>query len=249
VLKFNVDIEALTKDLKGFQLEVQQDLEKAVGDLAAMTHAHVAELAQQELHSTRKIYTDNLGFEEIAPGIWVVSVDQPALFIEEGIEAGMDMKPGLLKTGAKESKAGYKYKSIPFDHGKAPSQMTPYAQNVVGRIRAQLKKEGVPFKKLEMGPNGQPRLGKLHTFDFGGETPGKGNTPVLKNLSIYQHMGPKGKVSRSIMTFRTVSENPETAGKWTHPGLEPKHYLEKALEFAESTWENEILPEVLKKWE
>lgn len=247
-LKIKIDTASIAAQFKALALEVEQDLNKGIANLAAITHAKVAEMAGDELKSSRKTLTDNLGFEEISPGVWVVSIDEEALWIEEGIEANHDMKPDLLKGATKTSKDGYKYRSISFDHGKAPSQMTGAAQMIVQRIKSNLKKEGVPFKKIEKNPNGSPRTGKLHTFDWGGSRPGKGNTPELKGVSIYQTVTKSGNVRRDILTFRTVSGGPKSAGKWLHPGFQAKKFLDRAADWAMKEWEDKILPEVLAKY-
>lgn len=247
-LKLNIDVSEIAKAFKEISLEVEQDLQKAVGNLAAMTHAKVAELASQELHSSLKTLQKSLGFEEISPGVWVVSIDEKALWIEEGIEPNTDMKPGLLKN-AKTSKDGHRYKVIPFDHGKAPSQMNPVAQQLVSEIRRGLEKANIPFKKIEKDANGSPKMGKLHTLDLGGPIPGKGNTPALQGLNIYQSKGKNGNIRRDILTFRTVTDGPGSAGKWIHPGFQGKEFLDRAFSWAEEKWNNEILPDVLKKWE
>lgn len=253
-LKFNIDAAAIAAQFKEFAVEVEQDLKKAVANLAAITHAKVVEEANTELHTSRQDYMDALGFEEIVDGVWVISVDESAMWIEEGIEANKDMKPDLLAKNAKVSKAGHKYKVIPFDYGKGPTQNSPSTQMVVNAIKSNLKKEGVPFKKIEKNADGSPKVGKLHEFNFGNPGgrmggPGKGNTPVMNGLSIYQTMTKTGNVRRDILTFRTVSSGPGSQGKWHHPGLEPKKFLDKALEWALQEWEQKILPEALKKWD
>lgn len=248
-LKINIDVAKIAADFKDLALEVEQDLNKGVANLAAMTHAKVAEMANNELRSTRKNFQDSLGFEEVAPGVWVVSVDEKGLWVEEGIEPNTDMKPGLLKDATQISKDGHRYRSIPFEHSKAPSQLTPYAQRLVSQIRYELKKQGIPFKKLEKTPEGSPRIGKLHKLDIssGKPTP-RASTDALKGINIYQTMTKTGNVRRDILTFRTVSDGPASAKKWIHPGLEPKHYLERAQEWALKEWEDNILPEILKKY-
>lgn len=247
-IKIKFDVDKIAAQFKEFAMEVEQDLVKSVANLAAITHAKVSEMAQQELHSTRKDFMNSLEFEEIVPGVWVVSVDEKGLYIEEGIEANKDMKPDLLKRGAKTSKDGHKYKSIPFDYGKYKSHLTPYAQGVVNQIKQNLRKQGILFRKIEFNKDGSPRTGKLHSLDFGGEIPGKGNTPVMKGVSIYQSITKRGSVRRDILTFRTVSSGPASEGKWIHPGLEPKHFLDKAAAWAMKEWEDNILPEILNKW-
>lgn len=252
-LNFNIDAAAIAEQFKEMKLEVEQDLNKAVANLAAITDAKVKEMASQELKSSRQPFMDSLGFEEIAPGVWIISVDESGLWIEEGIEANKDMKPGLLAENFKTSKDGHRYKAIPFDYGTAPSQQTPSTQMVVSYLKSQLRKEKVPFKKIEKNDDGSPKVGKLHEFDFGNPRgtmggPGKGNTPQFKNLSIYQSITKSGNVRRDILTFRTVSDGPGSAGKWHHPGAEPKKFLDRALDWAMKEWEDKILPEVMEKW-
>lgn len=252
-IKFNIDAAAIAQQFKEFALEVEQDLQKAVANLAAITDAKVKEMASQELHSSRQPFMDSLGFEEISPGIWVISVDEQGLWVEEGIEADKDMKPDMLAKNVKVSKSGHRYKAIAFDYGKGPSQNTASTQQVIQYLKQQLKKENVPFKKIERDANGSPKTGKLHEFDFGNPGgrmggPGKGNTPQLKGLSIYQSITKTGNVRRDILTFRTVSDGPGSAGKWHHPGLAPKKFLDRALDWAMKEWEDKVLPEVLAKW-
>lgn len=248
-LKINLDLDKIANQFKELAYEVKQDLEKGVGSLAAMTHAKVAEMANEELNTSRKSFQESLGFEEVAPGVWIVSVDEKGLWVEEGIEPGHDMKPDLLKEDTKTSAAGHKYRSIPFDHAKPPSQMTPYAEQLVRKIKYVLKKEGIPFKKIETGPNGNPRLGKLHKLDIDTAPPtSRASTGALQGLTIYQSKTATGNVRRDIMTFRTVSSGPASQGKWIHPGMEAKHFLDRAEQWALKEWEDKILPEILKKY-
>lgn len=248
-LKIKIDVEAIAKQFKEFSIEVKQDLEKAVAGLAAITHAKVAEMAATELKTSRKSLMDNLGFEEVSKGIWVVSIDENAMWIEEGVEPEFDMKPGLLKNATKVSKDGHKYRVIPFDYGsKGPTQLTPNAQTIVNTIRSGLKKANVSFKTIERNGDGSPKLGKLHTFNFESAIPGKGNTPQLKGVSIYQTLTKTGNVRRDILTFRTVTDGPGSEGKWISPGQPGKKFLDRAADWAINEWESKILPEVTKKW-
>lgn len=248
-LKINIDAAAIAEQFKEARLEAEQDIKKSVGDLAAMTHAKVAEMASQELHSTLKTLQENLGFEEVSEGVWVVSIDEGALFVEEGIPENTDMKPDLLKGATKVSKDGHRLRTIPFDHGKPPSQMTPTAQALVSQIKRVLKQEKIPFKKIEKNPDGSPRIGKLHSLDIDSDKPTpRASHPALKGLSIYQSQGSSGNVRRDILTFRTVSSGPSSEGKWIHPGLKAHKFLDRAYEWAVQEWEKSILPEIVAKW-
>lgn len=246
-LKISIDPTAIASAFKELQLEIQQDIQKGVGDLAAVTHAKVAEMASQELHTSRQTLLDSLGFEQVTDGVWVVSIDESAFWIEEGIEPDTDMKPALLKN-AKTSKSGFKYKVVPFNHSTAPSKMTASATYIVSLLKKNLKKENIPFKKIEKNADGSPKVGKLHSLNFASPIPGKGNTPALQGVTIYQTLTKTGNVRRDVMTFRTVSNSPAQAAKWKHPGLTAKHFLERASNWALKVWEDEMLPEILAKY-
>jgi hypothetical protein len=248
-IKINIDVAAIAAQFKELALEVEQDLRNGVANLAAITHAKVAEMARDELKSPLSQLQKALDWEEISPGVWVVSIDEKAFWIEEGIEPNKDMKPALLKGATKTSKAGHKYRAIPFDHGKPPTQMTPHAQGLVDKIKAKLRQEKVPFKKIEKTKDGSPRVGKLHEFHIDSDKPTpKASHPALKGLTIYQTKMPDGKIRRDILTFRTVSEGPNSKDKWFHPGYTAKKFLDRASEWAVKEWENEILPQILAKY-
>jgi hypothetical protein len=248
-LKIKIDTADIAKQFKEFALEVEQDLNKGVANLAAITHARVVEMASDELHSSRKAFMDSLSFQEVTKGVWVVAVDEKGLWVEEGIEPQTDMKPGLLK--GKDSRV------IPFDHSRPPSQLNGYAQNLVNNIKFQLRKEKVPFKKLERytaGENkGKPIAGKvgehvrLHSFDFSKGRRGQPGDPNLRGVNIYQTLTASGNVRRDIMTFRTVKSTGQD-GKWIHPGTPRRKFLDRAEIWALEEWETKILPEILDKY-
>lgn len=243
-LKIKIDVQYLAKQCKEFAMEAESDMRKGVANLSALAHAKIRELASEKLHSTRNTFLDNLSqVEEVVPGVFVITLNEAALFIEEGMERH-DMKPDLLKN-AMVGKNG-RYKIIPFKHSKLPQDTTGKEQNIVQQIKSKLKKEKVPFRKIEYDSKGDPRLGKLHTFSWGGEKPGKGNTGVLERVNVYQTKGPTGNVRRDIFTFRTVTD--KQTDKWVHPGVKAAKILDEAGDWAEKTWENEILPEILNKY-
>lgn len=248
-LKVKLNTAALAATLKEFAMEVQQDVKTAVAVLAQQTKERVLSESQNKLSSPTFLkFKDSVGLEEAAPGIHIVSVDEKALWIEEGIEANADMKEGLLKNATKTSKAGYKYTSIPFDHGKSSAKASGYETNLRKRVEFALKKSGIPFKKIEKNPDGSPKTGLLHKMSLGGEIPGKGNTPVLDRVSVYQTLTKSGNIRRDILTFRTVSGDPKYADKWHHPGYAARKFLDDAQEWAEREWEQTIIPEILAKW-
>jgi len=248
-IKVTIDGKALQAELSNLGKELHDDILESVGGLAQAAHGKIVEMANAELKSSRKKYLDNLDEPtQISEGVWLIALNPGALFLEEGLPEDFDMKPGLLKKG-KTSKKGYRYRVVPFDYGKPPSQNTGATQMMVDKIRSNLRKEGVPFKKIERDSTGSPRVGKLHTFNWNSPIPGKGNTPQLHGVTIYQTKMKGGQIKRDVVTFRTVTDGPAGAEKWFHPGIEAKKFLDRAADFVDRTWEEKILPDILKRYE
>lgn len=247
-LIFQIDKKHFDDVVEQFRKDLQKDLNEAVKNLADMTLEKTLEFASEGLHTTFSIYKDALSSKRIEAGVYVISLDQKALWIEEGLPENFDMKPGLLKD-AKVSKEGNRYAVVSFQHNKRPSEQGPQAKELVSQIKRVLRQESIPYAKIEKDSNGSPRIGLLHKIDIDSDKPtAKASTPALQGLRIYQNKDEKGKVSRSIMTFRTVTDGPSGKDKFIHPGLEAKKFMDKALTWAEEIFDREILPELLKKW-
>ena len=251
-LKVSLDISSLTQYLENFTREVTKDIQKGIEGLAKSTHGHIKEEAQNKLHSFRQKYLESLSPPEQIDGfMWVITLNEKAEWIEEGRPEPFDMKPGLLKDG-KTSKDGHRYRVVPMNQGKTSTEMSPnssgYEQNMINKVKSELKARGIPYKKLELDKNGSPRIGKLHSLDIDSYTPGKGNTPQLKGLSIYQTKQKNGSVKRSITTFRTVTDKDGQKDKWIHPAVEAKDFFKEAKTWAESEWEHKWLPQIMEKY-
>lgn len=245
-LKIEIDVSKIAEQFGEIKREVEIAIQDGVKKLAVSTHAKVIELAQENLHTTRDKYIEALDFEEIVPGVWVVSVDLSKVgWLEEGRSPG-SMIDDLLKSGANVSKEGFRYKAIPFDYGKPPSKLSEYAQRYVNTIKAELKKRSIPFKRIETDATGSPRLGRLHRFNIPSTYPtAKAQFPALHGLSIYQRQMGTNNIRRDIVTFRMVSDKHKMDNRWFHPGITAKKFLDKAMEWAEKEFENEILPTIL----
>lgn len=257
-LKFKFDAAKFAEQFKNFAVEVENDIQKGIATLAAQTHARVLQMAEENLSSATFLeFRNTVGFDEISPGIYIISVAEEGMWVEEGVKPNTDMKPALLKNG-KTSKSGTKYKVIPFDYGKTPSRTGTAMAAIIPKLEQELKKQlggsakGI-IRRIERNADGSPKVGKLHEFNFGNPNgrmggPGKGNTPIFNGVSIYQTVTATGNVRRDVMTFRTVSSGPASAGKWIHPGLKAQKFLDKAFEMAIKDWEQNKLPEILAKW-
>lgn len=257
-LKVNIDISSLSQYLENFAKEVVKDVEKGIKALAIDTHTHIKEQAQNNLKSFRDQYLESLSPpEQINDFIWVITLKEDAEWIEEGRPEAYDMKPGLLSTvrsgkqPVKTDSKGRKYRIVPMNQAKTSTQLSSgnagYEQNMINKVKSELKKRGIPYKKLEIDPvTGSPRTGKLHSLDIDSYTPGKGNTPQLHGLSIYQTKQKDGSVKRSITTFRTVHE--DQTDKWIHPPVKAKNFFQEAKIWAEKEFETKILPSLVEKY-
>ena len=254
--KINIPVDLIAAQMQHVKKELEEDLRLAVKELSVNTRAHIAEQARngsRKLKTTAGVYIEALeGPKEDSSGnIWVISLDESANWMEDGIKPGTDMKPGLL--GGKSSA------TIPFDHGKNPTQQTETQKNIQIELKAglaQINKERkangqtpVNLKKIEKNPDGSPRIGRLHEFDIASSKPTAGaKHPALKGLAIYQSEDKKtGKVRRDILTFRTVSTQ-SAPDSWIHPGFEGRNFFEEAYNWALQEWESSVLPRVLAKW-
>jgi len=250
-LKFEFDINAVSQSFGQIKKAVDKDLKKAVGNLAAMTHAKTVELANKELKSLSKMYKDGLSFQQLEDNLWVVSLDEKLLWIEEGRKGGF-MEELLNGKSGKTGKDGDKYAVIPFEHSKNPSEQSSQARELTNQIRTELKKRDIPYRgKLEYHQDGSPKLGLIHKFDIeSARLKDNHKDGPLKGVAIYQKMNEKtGKVQRDVMTFRVISEKHREEGKWIHPGRQGDKLMDKAFEWAMNEWEQKILPEVLGKYE
>ena len=159
--------------------ELQKHMQDAGNSIAAETNAHIIEEVQRKLHSSRETYLDSLGFHQVDSKTWIVDLTPGAMFIEEGLQPGFDMLPGLLddspRPWAKEprsgktkiAKDGSRYRVIPMEQSKAPTRSTQAQQDLTNTIKSELKRIGAPgLSTIEKGPNGIPKLGLVRSLDI-----------------------------------------------------------------------------------
>jgi hypothetical protein len=248
--KFEINVDQLTAHLKDLKEEAQQMLTEAVKAASSMTYAKAQELAGEKLGSRFKTYRDALRYREVGPGLWVVELDEKALWIDDGKPAG-SMVDDLLRNNPKVSKKGKRYKAIPFDQGdSARVGENENLKNILQMLKVELKARGIPYKKIENNPDGTPKLGKLHKLNIESPKPTKmASTQALAGVTIYQTMTARGKVRRDIMTFRVVTDDHKREGRWFHPGAEGVKIIDEVYEWINRTWETDILPSIMKKFD
>lgn len=249
-LKFEIDIDQLTAHLKDVKAEAERMLEEGVKSASAMTYAKAQELAGQKLHTRLKDYRDALHYREVSRGLWVVELDEKALWIEDGKKAG-SMVDDLLRNNPKINRKGQRYKAIPFDQAdSARAEGSEKLSSIMNMLKTELKARGVPYKKIENNPDGTPKLGKLHAFNVASPKPtSKASTPALYGVTIYQTKTARGKVKRDILTFRMVTDEHKREGKWWYPGKEGVNIFDEVYDWINREWERTILPDIMKKFE
>jgi len=247
-LKFEINADEVLSAFTQFKEQAKKAMEESFQKMVFDTYADVVKQASSLSSATNQVYMAALKQPmEITSNVWVIALDAKALWIEEGIEANKDMKPGLLK--------GADYKVIPFKYDKKPSASTPMTQALMAEINQKLRKHDLSLSKIERDSKGSPKQGMLHEFDMSGKgrhvswiKRKSDETHPLTRLRIYQGPDASGKIKREAMVFRTVTSGPASAGKFIHPGYEAKHFMDKAMDKAIREWEDLRLPEIFAKW-
>lgn len=248
-----VRLSELTKSIDG---NLRKALDQAILDLASAAYAKALELAKEKLDSTFDTYRDALKFEIVSPGVYSVSLGEEAKHLEDGYES-FNMRAGLLKNAKKVSRQGYRYRSIPFKHGKGQSgSSSGNMLDDLNRLRG-----GFGDKGITKGDDGKPLLGKIFSINrndtgmwslnpaqpgvaaanqrFGEPEPSKN----LVGLTKYQYgtktRSGKDLIRSAYITYRTVSENPATFMKdgkptWQHPGFSGIHTFEQLIPWVEA---------------
>ena len=245
-LKLEVNINDIADQFKELKEEAEKALLQGVESLSAMTHAKTLELARDNLGSLSKKYMDNVEYQKLEEGLWVVTLKEPAMWIEEGRKSGF-MEELLNGKSSKVNSKGERYAVIPFQHNKNPTEQSVQARQLADQIKSALRKEGINWKKIEKGPDGTPRVGLLHKLNIDNPRLKEVHkNAATKGVAVYQRKGKDGNVRRDVMTFRIITEKHRNEGLWIHPGREGDKLLDKAFDWAVQTWENEILPTILQ---
>ncbi len=248
-LKFDIDVQTISDEFGHLKEQVKEDLTKSAENLAAMTHAKTLELARDSLSSLSKMYTDNVEFSNPMPNLWVVTLKEPAMWIEEGRKSGF-MEELLNGKSAKTNAKGEKYAIIPFKHNVNPTEQSQSAKALANQIKDALKKEGINWRKIEKNEDGSPRLGRLHTVRNPSSARQKPEHKgaLTEGISVYQTKDKGGNVRRDVMTFRIITEKHRNEGLWIHPGRAGDKLMDKAFDWALEVWEREILPATTEKY-
>ncbi len=265
----NLEIESLLSIGDSLKPVVEKAMKDAAQKLTMATHGHILEEVQSKLKSTRQKYIDALSFEEVGDNAWIISLDPSAFFIEEGmpqhemiddlLKQGRPNKSkseGSARGGIKTAKDGSRYRAIPFQQNKTPTSQTPMQTSLTGMVKAEMKARGISYGKIEKNSNGEAKTGLLHSFDV--VSRGKGAQPVpvsrvgiplLQGVRVYQSKvkdkAGKEVTKKGIFTFRMVSSKMRGSGRWVHPGIAAKKFMDDAFGWAIHHWETVIAPSVV----
>lgn len=259
-LIFTVKMSDISKEVEEKIEQLKKDVNGSLRLLAKSAKEHADKLAKDSLPpKLSSIYSNSLYIENIADNITVVGIREEAFWIENGRKEGFMEELLTRKSGSevKTSKEGHKYRVIPFEHSTSePKNALPEKTDIANELRGFLKSKGVPYSKsraLALDDKGSPRIGKIHSFDIKSMREGKKGKKLSENLqgvTVFQDMNPKtGKVERSFMTFRVISEKHRGTGKWEHPGRLGEDILQKTFKWLQDEWQQKFLPELKRKYE
>lgn len=258
MFKIDIDVSKLQEAFSPERLEQAGAL--AAEKLTELTHAKILELGSQRLTYRMTLLKEHTHVDEESPGVYLIWLEDNYAWVNDGI-GKFDMLPGLLK--------GQNHKVIPFSHGpgQGPATTPAWKMDLVNTVKAEMKKQKIPWAKVERDDQGRPKLGQLHKLKVVtpnktkiGPGMGHGNVgearsgfvdkphgkPFLDDVAVYQHeVG--GKVQRQVLTFRTASIKQMGTGMWEHPGFNASRIFEDAYEWALNALEKEVMPEIVRK--
>ena len=264
MLNINIDLSAL-KELSGMDQILDQFAKEETLKLGAMCQAHMVELANERLHSRRQKYLDNLK-PKVEEDCYILELDASQLWVEEGMEPHNMLDDLLSSPKAKHAKDGSMYLIVPFDKSPGKGQTGTQAgqMDLVNTLKGEMKKQKIPWSKIEKDDQGRPKIGRLHSFSVEDkplktqEGPNQGHGPIgavkqgitgipfLRNVNVYQHEK-DGKVSRSVLTFRIASSKHREQGRWEHPGLTPINIFPDTQQWGIEQVEKILLPDLMAR--
>jgi hypothetical protein len=214
--------------------------------IAASAHSKWVQLARQELRSSKREYIKGIQDVAVEDNARVITLlGWLANAIEQGHE-GWDLRTTLLGRGARTSKAGHRYRPIPFRHATPGSQGeagTPMGSRMGPQGSASLahaasgrmshddarRLGGRLYRAAQKLRSGQ----RLSTSD----TKGRGMVQVPRLASWHKTSIYEGMTRRRMPghgqygTFRTISEANKTG--WIHPGMQARHLAQKVEQHIE----------------
>lgn len=166
ILDLHIDTSELAGVEKALSEDVMKKMRQATELLATQTHAHIVEEANSKLRSRLRPFLQNLTFGEVGENVWAVTVLKGGMWVEEGLSQH-EMIDDLLKSkNAKTAKDGSRYTVVPFQHNKGPTYQSAGEAALLNTLKQALRKENIPYGKIERNEDGSPKKGLLHSLDI-----------------------------------------------------------------------------------
>jgi hypothetical protein len=132
--------DAVARKISELTREIREKADEAVRTVAKASLEKIKEQAAAKLYRTKDQYILGLKYSKIGSGIYSITLDASAAHLELGYDS-YDMKKGLLYLGRdipdhakgkiKVSKAGYRYRAIPFDHNMSAAKPNHPLHNTI----------------------------------------------------------------------------------------------------------------------
>ncbi|RLF65137.1 MAG: hypothetical protein DRN30_04575 [Thermoplasmata archaeon] len=171
-LDFRVNLREIAEKVGQTAEALSKRVNDEIKNLSISTHAFVVSYANEKLKGFNRSHFfgeggQNVRWNEVAPNIWVVEIDESVKWIEEGRgPVSMATADWLLKPGAKgvkTAKDGSTYRVIPFSHGQGVGgKKTSGDPEIASMIRKTLRKKSISLNKIERDQFDKPKLGVLH---------------------------------------------------------------------------------------
>jgi len=212
MIGINIDLSELKGLSEGIEAALKSASEEAAKNLSAMLYAKAVELANERLHTRRKKFIEALSQSEEG-GIYILSLDESVNWIDDGMEPHSMVENLLKSPKAKRAKDGSSYLVVPFEHGpgKGPAQNSPEQQGLVDAIKSEMKRQKIPFSKVERDKSGKPKMGLLHKFNV--------KTPNKTSDGPGQGWGPTGQPRQGPNANQKLSQKKKTPGGGGTPHL------------------------------
>lgn len=288
IFRIKIDVSEIVAKINQTKELIEKKVLKEVENLSIQTHDWIIKkasttfkedgfkkeyylgLGQHGKNSAQQSTSDNrvdqspkhVRWIKISDGIWLVELDEKALWLEEGREPTF-MGEWLLKPGSKgvkTAKDGSQYRAIPFkqtESGKKYEGTKPLFSELV---KKQAQRQGISLRTIEKTPEGTPKLGTLHKLAMKptmtqSQTPSLYSKPrgpeeaeatglaphggiyKLQGAVVVQRKTSKGKVKKETIVFRTISSK-HKGFRWMYPKVQAANIFPQAHEWASKQWEN-----------
>jgi hypothetical protein len=205
-----VDMSNVLQGFEDFHQDFADKLDNAAQLLAAQADAHIKEQAAERLHTRKDEYVEALDLQPVGKGVYAVTLKAEARWIEDGMEPHNMLEDLLASDKAKTAKDGSKYLVVPFKHSKGPAQQTGVERRILSAIKKELRRNRIPYKRIEKNPDGSPKLGLVHSLNLAPPH----STPLKPGYE-----GPKDKVFKGKTDSPYIGGTPYTFGTriYQHP--------------------------------